>query len=73
MSRSSTHDFRHTLRSLPVMFTALLAVVGAVDLFLLSQPKLLEHWSMELRHVLSVLPIAAPATQCWRRHWQLLA
>lgn len=63
MSRSSSHTLQHTLRSLPVMFTALLAVVGAAELLLLSQPKLLEHWSSELQHMLSVPAIPAPVTQ----------
>lgn len=63
MSRSSSNELQHTLRSLPVMFAALLAVVGAVDVLLLTQPKLLAQWSMALRRMVSVAPVPAPAMQ----------
>ena len=61
-SRTNTLSVRDTLRSLPVLFAALLAVVGGVDLLLLLQPTLLDHWSHAFRSALSLHPVIAPAT-----------
>ena len=60
--RANTFDFRETLRSLPILLAALLAVVGAVDLLLLLQPGLLDRWSHAFRSAVSLRPVLSPAT-----------
>jgi len=60
--RTHTFDRREVLRSLPVLLTALLAVVGGVDWLLVSQPALLDRWSHAFRSAVSLHPVISPAT-----------
>ena len=60
--RSSTFDGPQLLRSLPVLLSSLLAVIGAVDLLLMLQPALLDRWSHAFRSAMSLRPVLSPVT-----------
>jgi len=59
--RARAHDATDFLRSLPIMLTALVAVVFAVDLLLAFQPAVLDDLSRGWRRAVSALPVSAPA------------
>lgn len=60
-TRAQSSSFE-LVRSLPLLLVALLSIVGAVDLFLMWQPALLDEWSHSFRSLLGTRPMLAPAT-----------